>query len=74
MKTAKRDPLVVILLSFVLAYFLFFIVQSELPRILSDFNGHVYVCLPLFTSESFFEGWKTVPYFIWITISVGNGP
>jgi len=61
----KRDNLVAIILSILLSYFTYRIIQSELPQTLADYNGHTYVYLPLFTGGDWVQGWKTVPYCIW---------
>lgn len=65
MEQNKRDNLVAIFLSILLAYLTYLVVLSELPQILSDYNGHTYVYLPMFTKESWIQGWKTVPYCMW---------
>ena len=52
MEQNKRDNLVAIFLSILLAYLTYLVVLSELPQILSDYNGHTYVYLPMFTKES----------------------
>lgn len=54
-----------IFFSVLLCYFIYSIVESELPRSLSDYNGHLYVYYPLFTKETLLKGWQTVPYFLW---------
>ena len=65
MEQNKRDNLVAIFLSILLAYLTYLVVLSELPQTLSDYNGHTYVYLPMFTKESWIQGWKTVPYCMW---------
>ena len=65
MEQNKRDNLVAIFLSILLAYLTYLVVLSELPQTLSDYNGRTYVYLPMFTKESWIQGWKTVPYCMW---------
>lgn len=65
MKQTKRENLAAILLSILLSYLTYMIVRSELLGILSDYNGHTYVYLPMFTGENWLDGWKAVPYCIW---------
>ena len=65
MEQNKRDNIVAIFLSILLAYLTYLVVLSELPQTLSDYNGHTYVYLPMFTKESWIQGWKTVPYCMW---------
>lgn len=67
----KRDHLIAILLAIFLSYLTFLIVLTDLPRHLSDFNGHTYVYLPMFNTETWFQGWKTVPYCMWHLIVLG---
>lgn len=61
----KRDDFIVILGGIALAYFVYLAVLQELPKTLSDHNGHTYVYLPMFKWDSWVEGWKTVPYCMW---------
>lgn len=61
----KRENFAAIILSIFLAYLTYVFIQNELPYILSDYNGHTYVYLPLFSRENWIQGWKTVPYCIW---------
>lgn len=61
----KKDQTVVILLGVLLAYIIYTVVMSELPKILSDYNGHLYVYLPLFSKDTLLEGWQAVPYIMW---------
>ena len=65
MEQYKRDNLIAIFLSLVLAYLTYLMVLSELPKTLADYNGHTYVYLPSFSKETWFEGWKMVPYCMW---------
>lgn len=64
MERTKRDNTAVIILSVFLAYLTYLFIISELPLPLSDYNGHTYVYIPLFTGESL-QGWKAVPYCMW---------
>lgn len=61
----KRENLAAILLSILLAHLTYLVIMSELPQPLSDYNGHAYVYLPLFTDGNWTEGWKAVPYCMW---------
>lgn len=65
MDRAKRENTAAIILSVFLAYLTYMFIRSELPLTLSDYNGHTYVYLPMFTGGDFIQGWKTVPYCIW---------
>lgn len=65
MEQKKRENFVVIILSILLAYATYLVIMSELPQILSDYNGHAYVYLPMFSKESWVQGWKAVPYCMW---------
>ena len=65
MKQMKRDHLVAIVLAILLAYLMYYNVIKALPALLSDYNGHTYVYLPLFTGGDWTLGWKTVPYCLW---------
>lgn len=65
MKQTKKENLLAILLSILLAYLTYLVVRSELLRTLADYNGHTYVYLPMFTGKSWVEGLKAVPYCIW---------
>lgn len=64
-KLTHRGHAVVILLGVIWAYIIYAVVMSELPQIMSDYNGHLYVYLPLFSRETLLEGWKAVPYVMW---------
>lgn len=57
--------MVVILFGILLGWLIYRIVLAQLPDMLSDYNGHTYVYLPLFHKDSWIEGWKTVPYCLW---------
>ncbi len=65
MEHTKRDNLIPILLSIVLSYLTYLMVINQLPYTLSDYNGHTYVYLPMFTAENWLDGWKAVPYCMW---------
>lgn len=64
-RKTTREDMVVILFGILLAWLIYQIVLEELPRTLSDYNGHTYVYLPMFKKETWFQGWKTVPYCLW---------
>ena len=55
----------VLIFAVILSYFIYGITMKELPRDLSDLNGHVYVYLATFTGSDALEGWKMAPYFLW---------
>lgn len=61
----KKDHMIIIFLGVLLSYITYSFVIAELPGNLNDYNGHVYVYLPLFTKETLLEAWQTVPYFMW---------
>lgn len=61
----KSENVIVIILSIILAYFTFHTVMSGLENEISDYYGHTYIYLPLFTGDNWIEGWKAVPYLIW---------
>lgn len=65
MEQNKRNDFIVILLGVVLSHLVYLTVTSELPKTLSDYNGHVYVYLPMFKKGTWLEGWKMVPYCMW---------
>lgn len=65
MERNKREDGFVIVLGIVLAYFLYSVVMNQLPDIMTDFNGHTYVYLPMLTQKSWVEGWMAVPYCMW---------
>ena len=65
LKQIKRDNLVVIGLAIFLAYLMYYNVINTLPNHLSDYNGHTYVYLPMFTGGDWLQGWKAVPYCLW---------
>lgn len=65
MERKKSEDLVVIALGIALCYFIYFAVMKELPDTYSDYNGHTYVYLPVFTGESWLKGWRTIPYCLW---------
>lgn len=74
MKSKKRENLSAIVLAIVLCFLTYMVIMTELPKVLSDYNGHTYVYLPMFTSGNWVQGWKTVPYCMWHLIVLGlNG-
>lgn len=54
-----------IFLAVLLGYITYQFVMNQLPDILSDYHGHVYVYLPMFSWDTLLEGWQIVPYFMW---------
>lgn len=65
MKQAKRDNLWAIVLSIILSYLIYTAIQNQLLYHLSDYYGHTYVYLSLFTGGEWIEGWRAVPYCLW---------
>lgn len=65
MKRNKDGDFIVISLGILLCFLIYQMVLNQLPKSLSDFNGHTYVYLPMFSKETWFQGWKTVPYCMW---------
>lgn len=65
MERNKREDLFVIILGVVLAYIMYLVVMSELPKTLTDYNGHTYVYLPMLMQDSWMQGWMAVPYCMW---------
>lgn len=65
MKKNRSDLLIPVIFITLLSYLNYIYVMAALPDFLSDFNGHTYVYLPLFTRKTFLEGWMTVPYCMW---------
>lgn len=61
----KRDHTVIILLGVLLAHITYVVVMNELPLLLSDYHGHLYVFLPLFSKDTLLEVWRAVPHFMW---------
>ena len=65
MKKTRNDLLIIMIFITLLSYLYYIYVMSELPYYLSDYNGHTYIYLPLFNRQTFWEGWKAVPYCMW---------
>lgn len=61
----KNDLLPVWIFGILLSYLTYAYVLNELKGILADYNGHTYVYLPLFTRETWVQGWMAVPYCMW---------
>lgn len=70
MENTKRNNLVAIILSVLLAYLTYQVVLYQLTHILSDYTGHLTVYLPTFY-ESWLKGWQTVPYCMWHLVVLG---
>ena len=60
-----REDMVVILFGILLGWLIYGIVINQLPKALSDYNGHTYVYLSAFKKGTWFQGWKAVPYCMW---------
>lgn len=65
MEHTKRDNTAVIILSIFLAYLTYIYIIHDVPLLLSDYHGHTHVYLPLFTGDTWLQGWKAVPYCMW---------
>lgn len=65
MKKTRNDLLINLIFITLLSYLNYIYVMSVLPNYLSDYNGHTYIYLPLFSRQNFWEGWMTVPYCMW---------
>lgn len=65
MKKNRVDLFVILIFITLLSYFNYIYVMAALPDNLSDFNGHTYIYLPLFTLQTFWDGLLTVPYCAW---------
>lgn len=65
MKKEKNDLMIVCIFGVLLAYFTYTYVLSALHTGLSDYSGHTYVYFPLYTRETWIEGWMAAPYCMW---------
>lgn len=65
MKTSKSDNLCAIGLSTFLCYLTYNNIIKQLTDSMSDYVGHLNFFLGFSTADSFVEGWKTMPYFMW---------
>lgn len=65
MKKEKTDFLIVGVFGILLSYLTYLYVLGQLKGIYADYNGHTYVYFPLFSRETWAEGWMTVPYCMW---------
>lgn len=65
MAKEKDDRLGVIVFGVILSYLTYIYVLKELNGIYADYNGHTYVFLPMYTKETWFNGWISVPYCMW---------
>lgn len=65
MKQNKKDYIVTFILAFLLLYLTYVFTISQISGIYNDFNGHLYVYLPLFSRNTLLEGWMTTPYCLW---------
>lgn len=53
------------ILAFILAYITYRFVIADISDIYSDYNGHLYIYLPMYTKNNLATAWQTVPYFMW---------
>ena len=65
MKKNRNDLLIVLAFITLLSYFNYIYVMAALPDYLSDYNAHTYTFLPLFTRQTFWDGWVAIPYCAW---------
>ena len=63
--THKKEHTILILLGILLSILTYRYALHSMTGILNDYNGHLYVYLPMFTQENWLEGWQTVPYCMW---------
>lgn len=70
-KQPDREDMVVILFGILLAWLIFRVVLRQLPEPLSDYNGHTYTYLPMFSRSNWIRGWETVPYCVWHVCVLG---
>lgn len=56
---------IIVLLGIIYGFLTIKMVLPQLQNNLSDYSGHLYTYLPLFSKETLLEGWATVPYFLW---------
>lgn len=64
MEQRKREDAVVVLWGVILAYLIYVVVEVQMTPG-SDYHGHLYTYLPMFSKETWVEGWKMVPYCMW---------
>lgn len=64
MKKEKNDLLIVCIFGVLLAYLTYAYVLISF-RGLSDYSGHTYVFIPLFTKENWIQGWMASPHCLW---------
>lgn len=64
MNKDKSDLLVICLFGTLLAYLTYAYVLASFCG-LSDYSGHTYVFIPLFTKENWIEGWMATPHCLW---------
>lgn len=64
MKKEKSDLLIVCLFGALLAYLTYAYVLASFHG-LSDYSGHTYVFIPLFTKENWIDGWMATPHCMW---------
>lgn len=64
MKKEKSDLLIVCLFGTLLAYITYAFVLASFHG-LSDYSGHTYVFIPLFTKENWIQGWMATPHCMW---------
>lgn len=70
MKKEKNDYLFMIIFAVLLSYLTYTYVLNALTGIYEDYNGHTYVYLPLFSGETWIEGWMAVPYCMWHLVTL----
>lgn len=61
----RKEHTTLILLGIFLSVLTYNYCLQAMTNILNDYNGHLYVYLPMFTQECWLDGWQTVPYCMW---------
>ena len=65
MKKNRNDLLIILIFVILLSYLNYIYVMAALQDNLSDYRAHTYSFLPLFTRQTFWQGWMAVPYCAW---------
>lgn len=70
MKKENHDFLAVLLFGILLSFLTYGYVLHGIKGVYSDYNGHTYVYLPMFSKETWVEGWMMVPYCMWHLVTL----
>ena len=65
MEKKNRDYLAIAIPAVVLFFLTSKLVLTDVEYVLSDYNGHIRVYLPMFAPEHWTNGWMAVPYCLW---------